>query len=64
MKHLILISCLFLVACESEVDYVLRKQKECKQIGGMPITAEVDHLTPRGIMYTRWSVKCKFKELQ
>ena len=64
MKHLILISCLFLTACESEVDYILRKQKECKQVGGVPITAEVDHLTPKGIMYTHRQVKCKFKETQ
>jgi len=64
MKHLILISCLFLVACESDVDFVLRKQKECKQIGGMPITSEMDHLTTRGAMYSSWQVKCKFKEMQ
>lgn len=64
MKHLILLSCLFLVACEFDVDYALRKQKECKQIGGVPITSEVYHFTTRGGMYSSWQVRCKFKDMQ
>ena len=61
-KVVVVLFCLLLTACESDVEYVLRKQKECKQMGGVPVTAEVEHLTPKGIMYTHWQVKCKFKE--
>ena len=62
MKIIVLLFALLLSGCESEVDYVIRKQKECKQIGGTPITAELDHLTTRGATYSSWHVKCKFKE--
>ena len=62
MKIIVLLTVLFLSGCESEVDYVIRKQKECKQIGGTPVTSELDHLTARGAIYSSWHVKCKFKE--
>lgn len=62
MKIIVLLFALLLSGCESEVDYVIRKQKECKQIGGIPVVVEVTHFIPNGTLYSTLKVKCKFKE--
>lgn len=63
MKHLILLSCLFLVACESNLEITLREQKECKQVGGEPITNQITISNFRGEKVgSSFNVICKFKE--
>lgn len=64
MKHLMLLLCLLLTACESNVETTLREQKKCKQVGEEPITNQVTISNFRGErLGSGFNVICKFKEM-
>lgn len=62
-KCLVFLSCLILTACESNLETTLREQKECKQVGGEPITIQLNYITYRGDKFNAgYNVTCKFKD--
>ena len=48
MKITVLLFALFLSGCESNLETTLREQKECKQVGGEPITSQITMSNFRG----------------
>lgn len=63
MKIAMLILALFLSGCESNLETTLREQKECKQVGGEPITNQITFSNFRGEkLGSGYTVICKFKE--
>lgn len=62
MKIIVLLA-LFLSGCESNLETTLREQKECKQVGGEPITSQITVTSYRGEkLRSGFTVICKFKE--
>lgn len=64
MKIIVLIA-LFLSGCESNLETTLREQKECKQVGGEPVTSQITVSNFRGEkLGGGFTVRCRFKENQ
>lgn len=65
MKIIVLLFALLLSGCESNLETTLREQKECKQVGGEPITNQITVSNFRGEkLGSGFTVICKFKEGQ
>ena len=65
MKIIVLLIVLFLSGCESNLETTLREQKECKQVGGEPITSQITVSNFRGEkLGSGFTVRCRFKENQ
>lgn len=63
MKIIVLLIVLFLGGCESNLETTLREQKECKQVGGEPVTKEIAISNFRGEkLSSGFTVICRFKE--
>jgi len=63
MKIVGLLFALLLTGCESNLETTLREQKECKQVGGEPITNQITISNFRGEkLGSGYNVMCKFKE--
>lgn len=62
-KFVVVLFCLLLTACESNLETTLREQKECKQVGGEPVTNQITISNFRGEkLGSGFNVICKFKE--
>ena len=62
MKIIVLLFALLLTGCESNLETTLREQKECKQVGGEPITNPITFSNFRGEkLGSGFTVICKFK---